>query len=370
MHQTINLSVPKSWQQLSDKQLRYVFRLLNGNFTLTQIKTLCLLQWGGMKVIRREAGLFIIRPMTYVTSASCSGRPRRIYWTDEPYNAPAVNLSGKFVKFFGSAELLTPRFGVQTNTAGGISQVLTNRVVSGLVLDSSSHMLNAYGELQGQVVMAYYDTGTFEHLLHVQAVEICRPDVNVMAGSIGRALRPDGRGYDTTGLRAQPTVVSPTDDRGEYLYQHKGRYSYSPKSGNVYPLRPTKDCRWNAEVYWMETDEMEVRWPFELDHYECDWPEDTTVFVRGDAGGDFGRDVYIPTDYTPTLMSYQDPEGHARAPAGDGTFTTKGAGYSLLRLTADDDIWFVPVRSVMRSDPDFFSRRGQTRNFVIYPRPG
>lgn len=61
MHQTINLSVPKSWQELSDKQLRYVFRLLNGNFSLTQIKTLCLLQWGGMKVIRREAGLFIIR---------------------------------------------------------------------------------------------------------------------------------------------------------------------------------------------------------------------------------------------------------------------------------------------------------------------
>ena len=293
--------------------------------------------------------------MTYITSAACSGRPRRIYWTDEPYYAPAVDLSGKFVKFFGSSELLTPKFAPYTNVVAGVQQELDKRIVSGLVLDSSTHLLNAYGELQGQVVMAYYDTGTYEHMLHVQAVEICRPDVNVMNGEIGRALKPDGRGYDTDGLRAMPTVVSPTDNRGNYLYQHKGQYSYSPKSGNVYPLRPTKDCRWNAEIYWMETDEMEVQWPFELDHYECDWPNDTTVFVRGDMGGDYGRDIYLPTHYSATLMDYQEPEGHARAPSADGTFTTTGAGYSLLKLTADDNIWFVPVHSVMRSDPDFFT---------------
>lgn len=39
MRQTLNLTIPKSWQELSDKQLRYVFRLLNASFTLTQIKT-------------------------------------------------------------------------------------------------------------------------------------------------------------------------------------------------------------------------------------------------------------------------------------------------------------------------------------------
>ncbi len=294
-------------------------------------------------------------PMTYVVSASCSGRPRRIYWTDHPYNAPGIDLSGKFVKFFGSAELLTPKYGVHTNSSAGIEQVISNRVVSGLVVDSSSKMLYAYGQLQGQVVMAYYDTGTYEHMLHVQAVEVCRPVVNVLSGEIGKALKPDGRGYDTVGLRARPTVVSPSDDRGEYLYQHKGNHSYSPKNGNVYPLRPTRDCRWNAEVYWMETDEMEVQWPFELDHYECDWPVDATVFVRGTEKGDYGRSIYIPKEYTPTLMGYQDPDGHARAPLADGTFTTTAKGYSLLMLTANDNVWFVPVHSVMRTDPDYFT---------------
>ena len=294
-------------------------------------------------------------PMTYIVSAACTGRPRRIYWTDYPYNAPAVDLTGKFVKFYGPDELLKPVYGVYTNSAAGIEQVLTNRVVSGLCLDTATSMLYAYGRLQGQVVMAYYDTGTYDRLLHVQVVEICRPVVNRMAGEIGRALRPDGRGYGTEGLRARPTVVQPTDNRGDYYYQHQGEHSYSPKHGNVYPLRPTVDAPWNMEVYWMETDEMLVQWPFELDQYACDWPKDATVFVRGDMNGDGGRPIYVPSDYAATLMKYQEPEGHARAVATDGTFNTTSEGWSLLKLAANDNIWFVPVHSILRSNTDFFT---------------
>ena len=290
-----------------------------------------------------------ILQMNYVIASSCQGRPRRIYWTDDPYNGPNIDLSGKFVRFFGADRILKPRYTTPT-TPGG-----PTNIISGLYIDKSTHMLNAVGEIEGQVVMAYYDTGTYENLLHVQTVEVCRPQVNILPGEIGRALKPDGRGYDTTGLRARPTLVSPTDNRGNYLYQHAGHYSYSPKDGNVYPLRPTVDCRWNAEVYWMETDEMEVQWPFELDHYECDWPKDATVFVRGDVNNDGGRPIYIPADYTPSLMSYQEPEGHARAPEMDGTFTTLGEGFSLLRLTTEDNVWFVPIHSVLRSNTNYFT---------------
>ena len=293
--------------------------------------------------------------MAYNVSPACSGRPRRIYWTDPPYNAPAVDLSGKFVKFFGPDELLKPKKATVTNMVSGIQQVINDKIVRGLVQDPTTHLLFAYGELQGQVVMAYYETGTFEKILHVQVVEICRPQVNRMSGAIGRALEPDGRGYPTDGLQARPTTVSVNDNRGDYYYQHQGQQSYSPKHGNVYPLRPTVDCPWNMEVYWMETDEMLVEWPFELDQYACDWPEDTTVFVRGDKNGDGGRPVYVPTDYTATLMKYQDPEGHARAVESDGSFATTGEGFSMLRLTANDNVWFVPVRSVWRSDKKFFT---------------
>lgn len=61
MRQTIDLSIPKSWQELSDKQLRFVYRLLNGNYSLAQVKTMCLIKWGKMRVLRQEGALFIMR---------------------------------------------------------------------------------------------------------------------------------------------------------------------------------------------------------------------------------------------------------------------------------------------------------------------
>lgn len=331
---------------LADKPKGLLFDPVDKRVFITQGGTISMV-W-----VRADGTTF---EMSYIASITCSGRPRRIYWTDSPYNAPGIDLAGKFVKFFGPSEFVMPRYGTVTNIVAGVQQVIENKIISGLNLDTASHILYAHGELEGQVVLVYYDSGTYERILHVQVVEICRPVVNVLSGKIGQALKPDGRGHETEGLRARPTIVSPTDERGEYLYQHKGRYSHSPKNGYVYPLRPTMDCRWNAEVYWMETDEMEVEWPFEVDHYECDWPKNTTVFVRGDLPQDKGRAIYIPDAYTPTLMDYQEPNGHARAPAADGTFETAGEGYSLLRLTTDDNIWFLPIRSVMRSNKDFFT---------------
>lgn len=61
MKTVIDLSIPKGWQDLSDKQLRFVYRLLNGNYSLAQVKTMCLLKWANMKVIRREGAMFFMR---------------------------------------------------------------------------------------------------------------------------------------------------------------------------------------------------------------------------------------------------------------------------------------------------------------------
>ena len=61
MKTVIDLSIPKSWQELPDKELRYVFRLLNGSYTITQVKVRCLLRWAGLHVLRQEGSLFVIR---------------------------------------------------------------------------------------------------------------------------------------------------------------------------------------------------------------------------------------------------------------------------------------------------------------------
>ena len=62
MRQILNISVHKSWQELPDKELRFVFRLLcSEHYTLPQVKTRCLLRWAKLRVMRQEAGVFILR---------------------------------------------------------------------------------------------------------------------------------------------------------------------------------------------------------------------------------------------------------------------------------------------------------------------
>ena len=296
-----------------------------------------------------------VQSMTYTVGAACQGRPRRIYWTDYPYNSLGVNLNGKFVKFFGDSRILTLQYGVSTNFAGGITQVTTNKVTQGLYVDPASMVLYAAGEITGQVIMAYYDSGNYDVLTAVQVVEVAKPNIVQCTGVIGEPLKPNGVGYDTTDLIARPTIGADEDERGPYLYQHQGSYSYSPKHGEVFPLRPTLGERWKAEVYWMETDAMGVQWPFEVCHYECDWPKNPMLFVRGDVNDDVGRPIFFPTDYTPELMKYQEPEAHAKNISTDGKFETTGEGYSLVKITGNDNVWFLPVHSVFRSNTNYFT---------------
>ena len=59
---SINFIVPQGWHELSDKQRRYVYQLLASDFSADEIKTLCLLQWSGTKVIgRQDSGAYLLK---------------------------------------------------------------------------------------------------------------------------------------------------------------------------------------------------------------------------------------------------------------------------------------------------------------------
>ena len=60
MRQILNVIIPKSWQELPDKELRFVFRLLQGEYSLTQIKTLCLLPYGLLPLCKSRANEFAL----------------------------------------------------------------------------------------------------------------------------------------------------------------------------------------------------------------------------------------------------------------------------------------------------------------------
>ena len=196
------------------------------------------------------------KKLTYVIGSVCSGRPKRIYWTDSPYNSPKVSLQGKFVKFFGNESIVNPRYEMVSNTIGGIEAPAQRQIVEGFYLDKDSNVLEARGKLTGQVLMVYYDSGNYDSIICVQTLEVCQPDVIVRSGTIGGKLTPDGCGYNIEGLEAQVTagIGNMSDDRGDYLYQHAGQHSYSPKNKDVFALRPTEGERWKAEIYWMETE--------------------------------------------------------------------------------------------------------------------
>lgn len=58
----LNLTLPTGWLELSDKHLRYVYKLLAAELSADEIKTLCLLFWSGTKVIGRQPdGSWLLR---------------------------------------------------------------------------------------------------------------------------------------------------------------------------------------------------------------------------------------------------------------------------------------------------------------------
>ena len=331
------------------------------NFIFDNVNKRVYVQAGGSIVFKWVGLNGATTERTYIASGSTSGRPFKMFWTEAPWNAPSIDLSGKFVRLFGPDSLIKVQRGERVKESGGHTIVETNVVVEGIYYDPSQQTLSAYGRVSGQFILAYYDSGSYTTLKHIQVIEVGEPDVVEMTGHIGEAIAPHGTGYSTKGLWPSPVVTTSAattqeDEYGPYYYQHKGLYSYSPKNNSIFPLRETADAPWRIDVYWMEEDAYGVSWPFERCQYGCTWNTNAMpVLVAGDS-------VKIPDAYTATLNKYQTPNGHARAPEGgvftatDDLFTTpREVGCSCLKLTTTDNVWFLPIRTVSRKNTNFFT---------------
>ena len=312
------------------------------------------------------AGSLVTNRQTYSVASASKDRPKRLFWTDPPFNSPAVDLRGKFARIFGSSDLVPGVTSVATGEVEGVTLVET-QLVSGVVYDCEYGTLSVKGTPRGQFVLVYYDSGLYERILSAQVVEVCQPRVNPLTGEIGKPLSPKGEAWGAIGLKAVPTRPNDVDSLGDYFYQHKGMNSYSPKDGQVFPLRRTVGERWNMEVWWKEPDRMNVLWPYECDQYECDWPADAPVYVRGVLGNDIGAHVTVTSAYSVALMPFQQPLGHARL--DDHDFYTLAPGCALLKLTANDDVWFMPVRSVAHDDRSWFTGAVRTWEVASEIRP-
>ena len=322
----------------------------------------------------------------YTFSAATAARPYRLFATrrDEGNSAAFIDLSGRFVRFFGDPDVITPRY---APTNQGASGAAASNVVWGIDYNpATSHMLTARyivneatGEIdcpKGQFVLAYYDTETKEHLVASIVVEITPPAVNTLQATVGSELRPVGGGWDIADLQGVANKGYETDSDDPYspyvekFSAPKGQELSNKYHGKIYAITPTDKTTsgslnmampWKADIYWKMSDPMGVMWTFENDWYLISWPADTYRLVISDNPAKPGLKWAIPTNYTAQVLGYKSPSSLTASINGtSGEVTVNGEGKFLLKIVTDaqDIPWYLPMQSCDRLNTKVLASTG------------
>ena len=312
-----------------------------------------------------------------------SARPYRLYATraDEGNVSAYVDLSGKYVKFFGDEKL------IGTNVYA--STALSN-VVYGLDYDARNGLLTyrymidkETGRVQcpqGQFVLAYYDTESKNRMISRIVVEVTPPMVNTLSARVGDELRPLGGGYGITGLSPlvnSGTAVDREDPCSPYVetFETEKSTTGGDEKGQlrIYAIAPTDvstsklgmDMPWKIDIYWRSPDPMGTLWTFEDDWYLVTWPETAPKVVTSGDAANPGYPLVLPSVYSATVMNYRRPL-HMEVSYDSSTHrvTASDEGRFLLRLTteADSRPRFLPVETIRHTDD-------RVRSDVIVPWP-
>ena len=308
---------------------------------------------------------------TYQVASTARTRPYRLFWTEQPFSAPKVSVSGKHVRLFGDPGLISPTYEVTVMNKD--PYVASSNVVRGVVHDATTDTLRAYAKTvnvdtatfdgpEGQFVLAYYDTGSKDTLIYTVVVEVARPDLNVVNVHVGDRLMPLGVGYDTTNMVAKVisglTAANDNDPNMPYVYQHQSASGHGPNEDAVFSIAPTDassskldlDSPWKVDIWWQTLDPAGTLWPFENDQYLSSWGGDLPVVVTDGTAGTGG--VLVPKEYNASVCGYSDPMGIATIVSN--RVQVSAPGFFTIKLTANENVWFVPCRAERHDNPDVF----------------
>ena len=285
-------------------------------------------------------------------------RPHRLYWTEAPFNAPAVNLQGKFVKLCGNPEIITPL--METNE---VSKTVSVR--RGIWFDQSSQTLRAKAELtgdgyvgpKGQFVLCYYRSGDCRDADFICSivVEVGEPKQTELEAEVGDELFPSGDGWSIEGLNpkvSKGAEKSDDDPMSPYaeIFEHTDGTTGN-KVQSVYAVTPDDaasvgagmDAPWKIDIYWQSPDPMDTLWPFERAWYKVTWPEacDRVIYA---ADAPLGAGVLVPTNYTASLCGYQSPNGTA-ALNGQAVRVMRDGRFTVKLLQGTERVFYVPFVS-------------------------
>ena len=294
---------------------------------------------------------------TYDVGSSSSARPYRIFATrvDEANSAAFIDLTGKFVKFFGDPNLLKSEY---AETAPGVSNVVygidynpaTTKMLT--VRYRTNEETGAIDCPQGQFVLAYYDTETKDHMVAHIVVEICPPNVTTLNAEVGECLKPAGGGFGTERLYSVVAAGAAREDNdpySPYLEKYsaaKGEELTDPDHDKVFAIAPTDVSTsasgmampWKADVFWQTEDPMKTKWTFEHDWYLISWPEEPLRVVVAPTGSAAGCPVTLPTNYVATTGFRLPADVSAAYDAYTRELALKGrhGGKILVRLSNQD----------------------------------
>lgn len=283
-------------------------------------------------------------------SAVSTRRPSKLFWTEEPYDAPVVSLAGLFPAIHYNSEVPPPVTNIVTTTNGGFVTTATN-IVSGVWLDSQKQ-LHAKG-VTGTFLIEYFRDGTYSDQVQPLGVEVVRvvaPDVQLLTASMGQRLLPSDTYWGSAdGINGVIPDTSQSDSSAILVYGQDG-----PKKNWAFPLRRTWMDPWSLTIYWKQTGLMGVQWPYEVDWYSVDWPAHPQLFILGE-NIDQGRlSALIPSELTARLISDMDPPLSARLSDSGRSFTHLLPGYSMIQYQNQTNIWFDVIRAVSHTNTAVF----------------
>jgi len=282
---------------------------------------------------------------------------RTVYWTEQDYNAPRVQIPGGIVQ---DLEIVyNDRF---RETVPDEQKIIPSGAQASLVenltlqFDRTLGVLKAYN-LEGRVIVEYLGAPRGEAgdeirvSLGFEIIQV-RKALNpvVVRSIIGEQLLPsDSPGNILDELDFTPIQVS---DPGPPVAQHfiDNHVVYYGIGENFEPA--------NVEFFWMEEGEHTIEWPLLRNTYRLDWPDEIgdfeAVFARPTGGAQEVIDesvLNLISTNSPELLFQDDPLGGEANLDFEFKFSVSidesvdPVNRSLIRFNSGNQFWYIRLYS-------------------------
>ncbi len=332
---------------------------------------------------------------TYVVSFASKVPVRKVYWTENGFNAPrvaitknrisAVNIvyNSYFPKTVGEDEVYPARRGqTLVSKADSVRTLWEN---SAGMQDGLLQAYNREGRVFVEFLGSLVGEGDSERRIHLgfEVIDVARETAPLAKKMIiGDKVAPvDEPDLDESTLQASLH----TELGASVPFFH--RQAAPAGMIDLYAIRTTTPTFINgmeypsneAVAYWMQPGNFDILWPRQYASYIIEWPspaqeEMYSLYARpssADPATAQATSVALPGDNLPLLAFQDDPLRQHAVLGVDRRFYTIGNGWSLIHHQQGNEVWFERVLS--RKNDEFATYtewRSATVGERLTPPPG